>query len=364
MTNRNKGQIRVGQSGPVIIGNSPEHTGNFPVSSSKIQHSIKDELDLIHEDPEEENSMSKKSHSKKEHSKRKKRDIIRSVNKIDRFNLLVENNKESDRPWYYGLDGDWWWGMTEDQARTRLVEIDQVFEKNSRIAIASIVRNEESNGNLKRFLSCCHKLEKYHKNIVYIFIEGDSSDNTYDILKNWLTPRKDYILKKVDRNHRPFVKDRNPKRTIYFAELRNMLIDLILSIPEISEILMIDANYGWKGDLISSLRSTDADIAAPLVIMHKNHDGKYLFYDTWAFRKDGKQFSHFHPYIKDLGSDPLDVDSAGGGYLVKRKVLEAGVIYNGDRDCEHVGFCQMARDSGFTIKINPKAYIRKGGHEE
>jgi hypothetical protein len=213
-------------------------------------------------------------------------------------------------------------------------------------------------------LSCCHKLEKSHKNIVYIFIEGDSSDNTYEVLQNWLTPKKNYILKKIDRNHRPFVKDRNPKRTIYFAELRNKLIDLVLSIPEVSEVLMIDANYGWKDDLISSLRSTDADISAPLVVMHKNRDGKYLFYDTWAFRKDGKQFSHWHPYIKELGHSPLEIDSAGGGYLVKRKVLEAGVRYNGDRDCEHVGFNQNAREKGFTIKINPKVYIRKGGYEE
>jgi hypothetical protein len=355
VTNRQKGQLRIGQSGPIIIG------GDGPKSSLKEQRIEEQKPEII---SEEEDSMKKKSSSKKNHSKRKKKEIIRSVNKIDRFNLLVEDNKVSNRPWYYGLEGDWWWGMTEDQARTRLIEVEQAFEKNSKVAIASIVRNEASNGTLKRFLSCCHKLEKSHKNIIYIFIEGDSSDNTYETLQNWLTPKKNYILKKIDRNHRPFAKDRNPKRTIYFAELRNMLIDLVLSIPEVSEVLMIDANYGWKSDLISSLRGADADIAAPLVVMHKDQHGKYLFYDTWAFRKNGVQFSHWHPYTKGLGQDPLDIDSAGGGYLVKREVLEAGVRYNGDRDCEHVGFCQAARDMGFTIKINPRVYIRKGGHEE
>ena len=255
--------------------------------------------------------------------------------------------------------------MTEEESRTRLTDVEKAFEKNSKIVIASIIRNEERNGNLKRFLNCCNDLEKYYKNIVYVFIEGDSSDNTYRMLKNWLTPKKSYILKKVDRNHRPFVKDRNPKRTIYFSELRNMLIDLSLSIPEVSEVLMIDANYGWKGDLISSLRDVDTDIAAPLVVMHKNRDGKYLFYDTWAFRKNGSQFSHYYPYIGySKLSKPVSVDSVGGGYLIKRKVLEAKVKYNGDRDCEHVGFCQMAKSTGFSIKINPKVYIRKGGHEE
>lgn len=306
-------------------------------------------------------STSKDKHSKNKHSKKK---IIRSISKTDKFNLLVENNKNSGEHWYEGLKGDWWWGMNEEEARMRLTEVEKAFEKNPKIVIASIVRNEERNGYLKKFLNCCRELEKSYKDIIYIFIEGDSSDNTYGVLKNWLTPKKNYILKKVDRRHRPFAKDRNPKRTIYFAELRNMLIDLSLSIPEVTEVLMIDANYGWKGDLISSLRDTDTDIAAPLVVMHKNRDGKYLFYDTWAFRKNGRQFSQFQPYAIGLGSEPLELDSVGGGYLIKREVLEKGVRYNGDRDCEHVGFCKMAKEMGFTIKINPKIYIRKGGYEE
>lgn len=305
--------------------------------------------------------MSKKSTPK---IKLKKKKIIRSISKVDKFNVLVEDNKDSGRSWYEGLTGDWWWGMTEEEARMRLTEVEKAFEKNQKIAIACIVRNEERNGYLKKFLNCCHNLEKEYRDIVYIFIEGDSSDNTYGVLRNWLTPKKNYILKKVDRKHRPFAKDRNPKRTIYFAELRNMLIDLSLSIPEVKEVLMIDANYGWKGDLIASLRDTDTDIAAPLVLMHRNRDKKYLFYDTWAFRKDGRQFSQFEPYAIGLGSEPLELDSVGGGYLIKREVLEKGVRYNGDRDCEHVGFCKMAKDMGFTIKINPKIYIRKGGYEE
>ena len=355
MVNRNIGQIRIGKSGPIVIGG-----GNDQQPSLEEQH-LPEQEQII---SKEKDFVSKKSASHDKHSKGRKQKVIRSIDKIDKFNLLVENNKASGEPWYEGLKGSWWWGMTEEESRTRLTEVEKAFDKNSKIVIASIIRNEERNGNLKRFLDCCNDLEKYYKNIVYVFIEGDSSDNTYRMLKNWLTPKKSYILKKVDRNHRPFVKDRNPKRTIYFSELRNMLIDLSLSIPEVSEVLMIDANYGWKGDLISSLREVDTDIAAPLVVMHKNRDGKYLFYDTWAFRKDGRQFSQFHPYVIGLGSEPLDLDSVGGGYLIKRKVLESGIRYDGNRDCEHVGFCKMAKDMGFVIKINPKVHIKKGGHEE
>lgn len=283
----------------------------------------------------------------------------KDVNKFDR---LVQRNKKSGRCWYYGLEDKWWWGMTEEEVRKK-IESGQAFGHSQKVAIASIVRNEEHNGNLKRFLGCCQDLDKYH-DLVYIFIEGDSSDKTYNVLKDWFTDEKSYILKKVDRRYSPFAKNKDQKRTIYFAELRNMLIESILTIPEISEVLMIDANYGWKGDLISSLRNTKADIAAPLTILHKDHNGKYIFYDTWAFRKDDREFSPFYPYCPGFSSKkPTNVDSVGGGYLIRRKVLEEKIRYDGSRDCEHVSFCRRAKKKGFTVKINPKIVIKKSGYK-
>ncbi len=234
-----------------------------------------------------------------------------------------------------------------------------------KIAITSMIRNGESNGTLGRFLDCCRELEQYHNNIIYIFIEGDSLDKTYNILRDWIEKRDGSILEKIDTGRPPFFTDRNFVRTTRFAQLRNRLIELVLSMPDINEILMMDANYGWKGDLISLLRETNADIAAPLVVQHKDENGNYLFYDIWTFRKNGKEFIHRYPYIEGMVFDrPVDIDSAGGCYLIKRRVLEAGTRYNGDNDCEHVALCQGARNMGFTIKINPLIYVRKGGYNE
>jgi hypothetical protein len=311
---------------------------------NKVEETTKKELDEL---------------NKVEESTKKELDEL-NKKELDDFDRLIEKNKASGKSWYHGLKGRWWWGMTEVQVRQKIES--GLLTNRHKIAITSIVRNEEQSGNLKRFLDCCEMLEQYHKDIVYIFIEGDSSDNTYNILLEWLKPRKDYILKKIDRKMPCFSKDKSSKRTVYFAELRNILVDLALSIPDITEVLMIDANYGWKGDLISSLRKINADIVAPLAVMHKDRNGKYLFYDVWAFRKDGKHFSHYYPYIKGIEFDkPIRIDSAGGGYLIKRNVLDARVRYNGDKDCEHAIFCRRARKKGFTIKINPKTYIRKSG---
>ncbi len=242
-------------------------------------------------------------------------------------------------------------------------EYSPIFEP--KIAIASIVRDEEENGNLIRFLDCCNDLENYHRNIIYIFIEGDSTDKTYDILKSWVERRNGSVLVKLDRGYSPFPNDRDNKRTVYFAGLRNMLINLILSLPLVTEILATDANYGWKGDIIGSLREVGADIAAPLVVSHKDDLGRYIFYDIWAFRKNGREFSPSYPYIDGMVFDqPVDIDSAGGCYLIKRNVLDAGAKYDGNNDCEHVGFCRNVKSMGFKIKIDPRICVIKGGQKE
>lgn len=378
MINRHKGQIRVGQSGPIVVGNlPPEQSPPIARKSTKTlqKPSIVAPVSIVPQ-------------------------TYKNIN-VEKFNILVDNNKASGRSWYYGLEGTWWWGMTEEDVRRKILEgkdmtyahpnvaiaiphlkpkiisqptqqphsqpvitISKIAEDGPKIAIVSIVRDEDRSGSLKRFLDCCQELEQYHKNIVYIFIEGDSSDRTYDVLKDWIVRRNSYILEKQDRGHAPFGKSRDRRRTDNLARLRNRLMELVLSISDISEILVIDANYGWKGDLISSLRETNADIAAPLVVAHKHGNGKYIFYDVWAFRKNGRNFGSFYPYMKGIESgNPIDIDSAGGGYLVKRQVLDAGVRYSGG-DCEHVLFCKSAKKLGFSIKINPNVYIRKGGHKE
>jgi hypothetical protein len=211
---------------------------------------------------------------------------------------------------------------------------------------------------------------------VYVIIEGDSYDDTYKSLKKFLCGDEDgkkdrnYILKKYDKGYDKFQKNRDTKRTRYFAEVRNMLVDYILEISDIDLIFMVDASYGFKGNIIDELKKTlkrdGADIAASLNWSHKDHTGKEMFYDIFAFRKDGKEFTNHYPYHKDVESSlksgkSIRIDSCGGAYLVKRKVFGAGVRYNGSKDCEHVGFCKKARDKGFVIKLNPKVSVRKGG---
>lgn len=313
---------------------------------------------------------------------------------LKEFNVLVGKNRKKKKHWYHGLTGEWWKGMSENAARQKLIETENVFElgdigdignigdiekgeidQNRTIAICVMVRNEERFGHLKRFVKCCRELEKHHKNLVYVIIEGDSYDLTYKVLKNWLGGKEDgvsrnYILKKYDKGYEKFQKNRDTKRTRYFADVRNMLVDYVLEIPNISLIFMVDASYGFRGNIIVELmkvlKKDKADIAAPMNLSHKDHTGKDMFYDIFAYRKDGKEFTNRYPYHSGIESSlksgkSIKIDTCGGGYLIKREVLDEGVRYNGHKDCEHVGFCSAARKKGFVIKLNPKVSIRKGG---
>ena len=319
---------------------------------------------------------------------------MENINLIN-FNILVKRNKKKKRSWYHGLKGHWWKGMSENAARQKLVEtenafklddgdidngistVDKIEEINGekKIAICAMVRNEERFGNLKRFYACCRELEKRH-NLVYVIIEGDSYDDTYKSLKKFLCGDEDgkkdrnYILKKYDKGYSKFAKNRDTKRTKYFADIRNMLVDYVLEIPDISLIFMIDASYGFKENIIDELKKTlkrdGADIAAPLNLSHKDHTGKDMWYDIFAFHKDGKEFVNRWPHHNEIESNlksgkSVKLDSCGGAYLVKREVFDAGVRYKGDKTCEHVGLCSAARKKGFVIKLNPKVAVRKGG---
>ena len=73
--------------------------------------------------------MFEKSTSSDKHSKKKKKKLIISISRTDKFNVLVEDNKDSGKSWYEGLKGDWWWGMTEEEARMRLTEVEKAFER-------------------------------------------------------------------------------------------------------------------------------------------------------------------------------------------------------------------------------------------
>ena len=149
MTNMNKGQLNIGQSGSIIIGKEKHESSVKPKigrsgpaavrnksSDDKLSKKEKQIIKKKRLKKEKQTIIEKKKRLKKEneeiistdeHSDEENSTIIKFTRKIDEFNVLVQDNKSSDRPWYHGLEGDWWWGMTEDDVRIK-IESEQVLE--------------------------------------------------------------------------------------------------------------------------------------------------------------------------------------------------------------------------------------------
>lgn len=56
------------------------------------------------------------SDRKKDDKSKKKRGDEHKIRNIYEFKGFVNKNKASGKNWYHGLDGKWWWGMSEDDA--------------------------------------------------------------------------------------------------------------------------------------------------------------------------------------------------------------------------------------------------------
>lgn len=87
-------------------------------------------------------------------------------------------------------------------------------------------------------------------------------------------------------------------------------------------------------------------------------NGKDIFYDVWAFRKDGKNFAHHPPHCE--GWDPLEpfpVDSVGTVWIAYAEDLRRGVR------CYHeccVELCnKMTREYGRQFWAHPGVIVRQ-----
>ena len=204
-----------------------------------------------------------------------------------------------------------------------------------KVAVASLVRDQAK--WLHRFLHAIGSLN--HPGLFYAFIEGNSSDNSLQLLGEWLAKQKkrgiDFQLRKIDMDKQLEV----PAR---LAFLRNELLKLV---ADADHVLMIDSDVvNIPPDLLSRLISRQTDIIAPLAMI----EGSDAFYDTLAFRIGGQRFA---PNMRILDTSPIPVDSVGTCYLMTRRV--ANMIRYCVDESEQVAFCKEARSKGFNVFVDP-----------
>lgn len=162
----------------------------------------------------------------------------------------------------------------------------------------------------------------------FCYVVNDCDDNTEDILREYRIP---YIIHNLGKTH-GHVRGQYSIRNI--AILRNILLEQFLK-SNCEYLFSVDTDVIIPKGSLQQLIDDDKDIISMLI---KNH----MHIQAHNIMNDGKH----------LGKVPegiIPVDLTGAVYLIKRKVIEAGVRYDYMSKGEDFPFCNKAKSLGFEI---------------
>lgn len=188
----------------------------------------------------------------------------------------------------------------------------------------------------------------------YVFVEGDSKDETARWLQCWAQNDNRMKLIKCDTGKPKYGSVINAERFATLAQVFNAALDAV-DLVWSDYVLFLPCDIAYSPDLLNRLLAHSKDIIAPAVWVW-NGD-RHVFYDTWGHTKDRKSVGHLtsYEYAARYGSAPIQMDTVGGTVLIRADVLRAGVRYSP----EHVdrGLCRAAHLEGFTVWADPSTNV-------
>lgn len=242
-------------------------------------------------------------------------------------------------------------------------------------------------GFLPQYFDNLLSLSYPHQNISVGFIEGDSTDRTYEYLQESITRLEQTfrrtILCKRDYNFQSSLPRWHTeiqfKRRSILAKCRNYLLSQALK--DEAWVLWIDVDTSsYPTDIIQQLLATGKEIVVP----HCVYETSNLTFDLNTFKfKLGAANRNWRAYIMDdiiqspkgLGRyylqdlqqhNIVEVDSVGGTVLlILADLLREGLCfptcsYKGYIETE--GLAMMAKDMGYTCWGLPNLKVTHGNH--
>lgn len=183
-----------------------------------------------------------------------------------------------------------------------------------------------------------------------IVCEGDSTDDTAAQLRAWAATdgRVTVVHCTTGQPHYPSIV--HPGRFALLARVFNAALAAV-DLAWTDNVLFLPVDIRYEPDLLAHLQARHVDIVAPLVFRAG------LFYDIWAFSRDGVDFPPFAraETAQRLGADLVRMDTVGGTVLLSRAVLQAGMHYTTDQVDR--GLCAQARAAGFAIWADPSLWV-------
>lgn len=252
---------------------------------------------------------------------------------------------------------------------------DQCKTADKAFLVVGLVRNCEKHlkTDVIRLKSAFGKTKDLH----WLLIESDSTDNTVSILSGLTNEieRFKYISLGTLRSKMPL-------RTERISHCRNMYVDQILNNETYKHIdYVIVSDFDGLNTHISSAAIESCWEREDWDMCAANQRGPY--YDIWALRHEDwnpndcwAQYRFLNRYTPNteknlyssiyskmirlpVSSDWIEVDSAFGGLAIYKKNIFSmgryvGVNDKGEEFCEHVYFHNQLRQHGARLFINPR----------
>jgi len=216
-----------------------------------------------------------------------------------------------------------------------------------KVAICALFRNSAS--YVDYFRAVMSSQTREHIELLFSFVEGDSTDDTKTRLQAWAAADDRVILSHVDVEPVADFADRVTK----WAMLGNVAVEQALP-TDCTHVLWCESDLVIPFDLLDQLLADPADIVAPAIFLGT------LFYDTWGFRgQDGIRFSNEAPYHREFRHQArVPLSSVGSCVLFRRELFDQGVRFRGSYDDGLlVGVCRDAAALGYHTFMDSRVAV-------
>lgn len=215
------------------------------------------------------------------------------------------------------------------------------------VVMMSLWRNDANKQIIKR---AQHLLQKSYPNLRYVWLVGDSTDNTNVLLND--------VAKQFKRDVDIAVfstgimgEDVNTRR-IRLSKTANIGFERIR--PADDYWMIHESDLLSDSNIVEKLVAHAEDGRCPIAGWPMLDN---MFYDIWAYFKDGKNFTNNPPYHKCYNSEkPFMVDGVGSIWLWQAEDIRKGL------KCDKLAcrdMCAQFKKFGHKIWVDPKIIIRQ-----
>lgn len=212
-----------------------------------------------------------------------------------------------------------------------------------RVVLISLWRNDVDKRLGERM---DHLTSKTYPAVRYVWIVGDSSDDTEQQLRTRAAQDPRITVVRFDTG----IESSDPT-----TRLRQLSETGAAGLDQVNVgdrwVVLHESDLVSPPDLIERFLAAGKDVIAGWVTLHRSDSEEPIFYDTWGMTKDGQMFSNFPPYHPAYVPDrPFQVDSVGSCFMFPAAAALDGLRARqwGVRE-----LCWGLRERGYTVWLDP-----------